>query len=536
MPPVRGADAQCPLSSGQPFLQPRKPRCRVPAVSARNARTARGITAKRGAQICRARGIKNAGKRIQFAEVDGIGDPTDHAAVIKAVERWLAHDDPFDFGRRQCRQGDRRGSWSISVPVPRPCTRPGSCSAGTAALGGADSVVEFVQGDGGLAERPVTDGPPPNPLRYRADRRAFAAHRPQGRGAAAHAGTGRGERPPGGVDRPALRRPPPAHRPCRHARPADPALQGERGTGKTFLAHYYHRRRQVLSRVPARQGSGEAEVEGKSKGGPATAKARRRRARRANASRRRRASATSSASRSPSTPTWTTLRDTLFGWVKGRVHRRRSATSTACWARRTAAPCSSTRSITWPGPLQAALLGPLNNRRYRPKMSPCEVVSHFDLVVATNDPQWRDKMADDFRDRIERIVLEVPAFRSFQRHGADDDLAFLGLHAAAPLPRVRHRVHRGRPGLERCAGGVAWTCFATARCRELARPAAPGGQPVAAPDRRPATAAPRRSAGTARSWNAPSRRHSRWRDDAACPSLKRERRSLFLSLSASGSL
>ncbi len=28
-------------------------------------------------------------------------------------------------------------------------------------------------------------------------------------------------------------------------------------------------------------------------------------------------------------------------------------------------------------------------------------------------------MADDFRDRIERIVLEVPSFRSFQRHGAD---------------------------------------------------------------------------------------------------------------------
>src|SRR4029077_17812571 len=45
-------------------------------------------------------------------------------------------------------------------------------------------------------------------------------------------------------------------------------------------------------------------------------------------------------------------------------------------------------------------------------------ISHFDLVVATNDRQWREKMADDFRDRVERIVIEVPSFRSFQRHNA----------------------------------------------------------------------------------------------------------------------
>jgi hypothetical protein len=68
-------------------------------------------------------------------------------------------------------------------------------------------------------------------------------------------------------------------------------------------------------------------------------------------------------------------------------------------------------------PLQAALLGPLNSRRYRPKMAVYEVVSWFDLAVATNDPQWRAKLAEDFRDRIERIVLEVPAFRSLQRTG-----------------------------------------------------------------------------------------------------------------------
>jgi transcriptional regulator with AAA-type ATPase domain len=69
--------------------------------------------------------------------------------------------------------------------------------------------------------------------------------------------------------------------------------------------------------------------------------------------------------------------------------------------------------------LQASLLGPLNNRRYRPKMAIYELATQFDLVVATNDPEWRDRLADDFRDRIERIVLEVPSFRSFQRTGVE---------------------------------------------------------------------------------------------------------------------
>jgi glycosyltransferase involved in cell wall biosynthesis len=40
-------------------------------------------------------------------------------------------------------------------------------------------------------------------------------------------------------------------------------------------------------------------------------------------------------------------------------------------------------------------------------MAAYEIISQFDLVVATNDPQWRIKMADDFRDRVERIVLDI---------------------------------------------------------------------------------------------------------------------------------
>jgi transcriptional regulator with AAA-type ATPase domain len=74
--------------------------------------------------------------------------------------------------------------------------------------------------------------------------------------------------------------------------------------------------------------------------------------------------------------------------------------------------------------LQASLLGVLNNHRYRPKMADYEVQSEFDLVVATNDPQWRERLSDDFRDRIERVVLEVPAFRVLQRHDLADVWSF----------------------------------------------------------------------------------------------------------------
>src|SRR5262249_22255633 len=72
------------------------------------------------------------------------------------------------------------------------------------------------------------------------------------------------------------------------------------------------------------------------------------------------------------------------------------------------------------GALQASLLGVLNNHRYRPKMADYEVQSEFDLVVATNDRNWRDVLADDFRDRIERVVLEVPSFRELQQENLAD--------------------------------------------------------------------------------------------------------------------
>jgi transcriptional regulator with AAA-type ATPase domain len=182
-------------------------------------------------------------------------------------------------------------------------------------------------------------------------------------------------------------------------------LQGERGAGKTFLAHYYHRRRQVYRGLQTRApGRGQARRDGKD-----------------------------SSPRSERVPEKTgesgfitvtlsefadvdTLRDALFGWAKGSwTGAERAFDGLLGEAHGGTLFLDEIHHLE--RPLQSALLGPLNSRRYRPKMAAYEIVSQFDLVVATNDPEWRRKLADDFRDRIERIVLEVPSFKSLQRSG-----------------------------------------------------------------------------------------------------------------------
>src|SRR5262249_3189191 len=114
-------------------------------------------------QICAARGLKSADKRIKFIPIKGLADPTDHEKVIHAVEQWLAHDDPFDLGRRHtAKQPTRIGVNLGPGRPPRPAA--GRRRGWTGGVGGAESVVEFVRGDGGLSER-VAENPPPNPLR-----------------------------------------------------------------------------------------------------------------------------------------------------------------------------------------------------------------------------------------------------------------------------------------------------------------------------------------------------------------------------------
>jgi hypothetical protein len=359
-------------------------------------------------RLCSARGVKNAEERLQFVEIRGLADPTDHAVIIRCIEQWLSHDDPFELGRR------RAGKQTTRIVVNLSPGTPAMHAAWlmlrwNGSLGGAESVVEFVQGDGGLVERVAEQGQPANPLRTVA---IDVLSQFIGR-------KGLGPQPTPGPDEPGVPFEALAGRPFDDLRKRiDHAamlglpilLQGERGTGKTFLAHYYHRRRQQCYRASQGESAGPAKAARRdSKDAPRK-----------------------SGERFPvkagegnfvgvtlsEFADLDTLRDTLFGWAKGSwTGAEKGFDGLLGEAHGGTLFLDEVHHLT--RPLQAALLAPLNNRRYRPKMSTDEVVSHFDLVVATNDPQWRDKMADDFRDRIERIVLEVPAFRSFQRHGAD---------------------------------------------------------------------------------------------------------------------
>jgi hypothetical protein len=356
--------------------------------------------------ICKARDIKNADKRIKFVEIKGIADVTDHSAIIREIEKWLAHADPFDLGRRHAAKQQTRVVVNLSPGTPA-MHAAWLMLRWNGALGGAETVIEFVQGDGGLSEQPSADGPPPNPLRnVPIDVLSQFVARP-----------GQTPQPVPGPDEPGVPLEEMTGAPFDDLRQRiDHAamlglpilLQGERGTGKTFLAHYYHRRRQLYRA----QAGAVAQVKGP-------------------AARDKSASGGKTGERFPEKTgdgnfvgvtlsefaDIETLRDTLFGWAKGSwTGADKGFDGLLGEAHGGTLFLDEVHHLA--RPLQASLLAPLNSRRYRPKMATYEIVSYFDLVVATNDQQWREKMADDFRDRIERIVLEVPAFRSFQRHNS----------------------------------------------------------------------------------------------------------------------
>jgi hypothetical protein len=347
-------------------------------------------------RICEARGIRDGSKRLKLIPIAGIPDPTDHAAIIRGIEHWLNQRNSFGAG-------DRPGKGTTRIVV--------NLSPGTPAmhacwlmlrwngsLGGAESVVEYVQGSGGLEPHPV-EGPNAGPLRVVP---IDVLSQLIGRKEPEPSSTPDADE----VELEKLKAPFDVLR-----QKMDQAallglpilLQGERGTGKTFLAHYYHRRRQHYR---AMKGAKPATAPRKSTKKPAAA-------------------APERASETNFVPVTLSefgsldmLRDTLFGWAKGAWNRAYEAYD-GLLGEAHGGTLFLDEVHHLARPLQASLLGPLNNGRYRPMMATYELTSDFDLVVATNDPEWRQKLADDFRDRLERIVLEVPSFRSFQRYGLD---------------------------------------------------------------------------------------------------------------------
>ena len=171
-------------------------------------------------------------------------------------------------------------------------------------------------------------------------------------------------------------------------------LEGHRGTGKTHLAKYYHERRQFYRRhaTQAEKPSESSSLKVPTSRGQFVAV---------------------SLSEYDQVQE---LRDTLFGWAAGSwtgADKDKHHYGLLGDAHQGTLFLDEIHHLS--RALQALLLGPMNVGHYRPKMADWEVRSDFDLVVATNREDWESHLADDFCDRIKRIVLHVPSFSDVRR-------------------------------------------------------------------------------------------------------------------------
>jgi hypothetical protein len=352
-------------------------------------------------RLCRARQIPDFQKRLRLAPIAGIADHTDHKQVLQRLEDWICGDeDPFNLRRKAGKNSPHIViNLGPGTPAKHACWLMLHWKG---VLGDAPSTfVKFVQGDAGLygdeAQRePIRDVPIDVLSRFIGKEARVAA-------------------PPAAEDWVRLEdlRSAPYEDLRKTIEQAallglPIVLYGERGTGKTFLARYYHERRQFYRRIQA----GPADP-----GLPAAGR---------NSFLRAPSNAPAAPQEGSFVPVTLSeyanlheLRDHLFGWARGSwTGAQGEYHGLLGMAHRGTLLLDEVHHLD--RTLQASLLGVLNNRRYRPKMADYEVQSDFDLVVGTNDPRWRDTLADDFRDRIERIVLEVPPFRVLQRHDLAD--------------------------------------------------------------------------------------------------------------------
>lgn len=334
--------------------------------------------------------------KIEFVEIKGIIDPTNHEQVIESIEKWINESKHHPFG------ATRRAK-----PNEEPTRITINLSPGTPAMHASwmlmywkgsfrfpiESAVHFVQGDGGRREgdgveestrKPIRDVPVSrltNLIDIRSEVQA-----PDG------------DLPPPFLQLDQLTNPLYQELGERIEKAAllgiPVVLKGERGTGKTMLAKHYHQRRLNYQQTGSQPDQGTAKSRGRRKGDEPA---------------RELVSVTLSEYSNVEE-----LRDQLFGWAKGSF-----TGATEDYAGLLGQADGGTLFLDeihhLEKPLQAALLRPMNDGRYRPKGSKTDQTSHFNLVVATNDDSWGEKLAEDFRDRIERIVLELPSFSALRK-------------------------------------------------------------------------------------------------------------------------
>lgn len=345
-----------------------------------------------------ASGSEIASDKIEYVPIDGINDPTDHEQITEILRKWIEDDDPFDFGKTKIK---KRIEINLSPGTP-------SMHACWMMLHWRgefrDIDVRFFQGDGGVFVGKIEDDANRTPNRYvRFDvLTRFEKGTP----------SGMNSDPLPGEDQMTMDQLLSADYAELRERIEKAALLGlpillvgNRGSGKTSLAQHYHRRRQHYRQLTEPGCKGEKVEKSKRvvrEPGPPHGEF-----------------VTVSLSEYDQIQE---LRDTLFGWAKG-AFTGATDKNDGLLGRAHKGTLFLDEIHHFGKPLQAALLGPMNKGRYRPKMAAYELISDFDLVIATNDPNWEEKLAEDFRDRIKRIVLLVPSFNEIRsRNPVNNDL------------------------------------------------------------------------------------------------------------------
>ena len=353
-------------------------------------------------RIVAARNAAGAGidpNKTVFVPIDGIDDPTDHEQIAEALKKWIKDEDPFDFGKTKVKKRIEI-NLSPGTPSMHACWMMLHWSGEF-----RDIDVQFLQGDGGVFTGKIQDDAKRTPNRYiHFDVLTRFVKGPPSSGTYSDPAPGEDQMTMDqlqSADYADLREQ--IEKAALLGLPI--LLVGQRGSGKTFLAQHYHERRQAYRQS----------IEPDSK--------------------REKAEKSMAVVREPDAPhgefiTVTLseydqiqeLRDTLFGWAKG-AFTDASHKNDGLLGRAHKGTLFLDEIHHFGKPLQAALLGPMNNGRYRPKMATYELISDFDLVVATNEPDWESELAPDFRDRIKRIVLHVPSFNEIRtRNPVNNDL------------------------------------------------------------------------------------------------------------------